>query len=307
MRKVIVYLVVTLLGGSALVAQDVTFTSGVDAVTATVSVRDRRGRIVRDLVVSDFTVLDSGELVRVEDFYSGESSVSLAILLDISGSMDVGRNMDRARDVVAVAMAHLQRQTDEAALFTFDSELREVVPFTTDLDKIHRVGLEGKPWGQTSLYDAVAEAAGRVGTRVHRHRALLVITDGIDTDSRLSAPEVSGIASAIDVPVYLVTVATPLDHVGESQAVESEDLVARTGTLADLARWTGGDMRVVSQAAHIAAAVQDVLAELRHQYLISFEPGNRPGWHPLEIRTRRRGLVVRTRGGYVTAPSRPGS
>lgn len=316
MGRFLVLLLAVLTAGETLVAQDpatspdaprAVFTAGIDAVTATVSVRDRRGRIVRDLTASDFSVFDTGEPVAINDFYAGESAVSLAILLDISGSMDVGRNMDRAREAVAVAMTQLRQQTDEAALFTFDAELRQVVPFTSDLDLVRRVGLDGKAWGQTALYDAVADAARAVSARSNLRRALLVITDGVDTASRLAAPEVSGIASAIDVPVYLLTVATPLDHPGESTAVDSEDRGATTATLADLARWTGGDMRIASAPAHTLAAIRDVIAELRHQYLISFEPGDRPGWHPLEIRTRNRGLRVRTRGGYVTSPARPGS
>jgi Ca-activated chloride channel family protein len=180
-----------------------------------------------------------------------------------------------------------------------------VVAFTEDLDRIRRVSLEGRPWGLTSLYDAVAAAAEQVGSRANRHRALLVITDGVDTGSRLSAPEVSGIASAIDVPVYLMVVVTPVDHPGTEFAVVTVDgAAANTATLADLSRWTGGDMRIASIPAHTVRAAQDLLAELRFQYLISIEPDPRPGWHPLEVRTRNRNLTVHARAGYVSPPYR---
>jgi VWFA-related protein len=169
------------------------------------------------------------------------------------------------------------------------------------------VSLKGQPWGKTSLFDAIADAATTVSERTNRHRALLVITDGVDTGSRLTAAEVSAVASSIDVPVYLVTVVTPVDHPGSELELTSDGRTERTATLADLARWTGGDMRVTSTPAHIAVAVQDLFTELRHRYLISFEPGDRPGWHPLEIRTRKRGLVVHARGGYISGPSRSGS
>jgi Ca-activated chloride channel family protein len=284
-----------------------TFKSGVDLVTVSVSVRTENGRVVRDLQRSDFTVLDAGQPVKVVDFYSGDSPISLALLLDISGSMAVGGNMDRARQAVTVATKSLRDEADEAALFTFDSELEQVVGFTKDLEHLHRVSLKGTPWGKTSLYDAVAEAATTVSERANRHRALLVITDGVDTGSRLSAAEVSGIASSIDVPVYLLTVVTPLDHPGTEFEVTSDGRSTQTATLEDLARWTGGDMRVTSTPAHISIAIQDLFTELRHQYVISFEPGERPGWHPLEIRTRKRGLVVHARGGYLSGPSRSGS
>jgi Ca-activated chloride channel family protein len=288
-------------------APQATFKSGVDRVTLTVSVRNRNGRVVRDLTKSDFTILDSGKPVEILDFYSGASPISLAILLDISGSMSVGGNIDRAREAVAVTTMSLRGDSDEAAFFTFDSQLREVVGFTRDLARIHRVSLEGKPWGKTSLYDAIGQAAETVGSRSNRHRALLVISDGVDTGSRMSAAEVSGIASTIDVPVYLLTVVNPIDHPGSEFEVRSDGRAAQTATLADLARWTGGDMRIASVPAHISIAVQDLFTELRHQYLISFEPGERPGWHPLEVQTRKRGLVVHARGGYMSGPSRGGS
>jgi Ca-activated chloride channel homolog len=284
-----------------------TFKSGVDLVTLSVAVRTENGRVVRDLQKSDFTVLDAGQPAEIVDFYAGDSPISLAILLDISGSMAVGGNMDRAREAVAVATMSLRTRTDEAALFTFDSELQQVMGFTKDLDRIRRVSLKGTPWGKTSLYDAIADTATSVSERANRHRALLVITDGVDTGSRLTAVEVSSVASSIDVPVYLLTVVTPLDHPGTEFEVTSDSRSTQTATLDDLARWTGGDMRIASTPAHISVAVQDLFTELRHQYLISFEPGDRPGWHPLEIRTRKKGLVVHARGGYTSGPSRSGS
>jgi Ca-activated chloride channel homolog len=283
----------------------IVFKAGVDVVTVTATVRDRRGRLVRNLEKKDFEVIDAGVRREIRDFQATDSPISLAVLLDISGSMAVGGNMDRARDAVAVWMSTLRHQVDEAALFTFDSELREVVRFTTDLDHVHRLSLEGRPWGKTSLYDAVAETAQMVADRANRRRAVLVITDGVDTGSRMKAAEVSGIASSIDVPVYLLTVVNPVDHPeGEFGVVQADGRLADTATLADLARWTGGHMRIASQPEHTRAAIADLFAELRHQYLITFEPGERPGWHPLEIRTRKKDLIVHARSGYTAGPSR---
>lgn len=284
------------------------FSSAVDAVVVNVTVRDGRGRIVRGLKQEDFRVIDSGFGRPIDEFYAGAAPISLALLLDISGSMGVGGNMHRAREAVALATGHLADERDEAALFTFDSILQEIVPFTTDLERVRRLSLEGTPWGKTSLFDAIASTARAVAERDNRHRAVLVITDGVDTGSRLTGPEVSAIASAIDVPVYLLVVANPVDHAGEEfAALPTRARVAETATLADLARWTGGDMRIVSVRQHTVKEVSDLFAELRHHYVIIFEPGPRPGWHPLEIRTRNNDHVVRARSGYVTTPRRTGS
>src|SRR5688572_14888171 len=161
-----------------------TFRSGVEVVTVTAAVRDGRGRVVRNLKQADFQVIDSGQPVQIRTFDSGESPISLAVMLDISGSMAVGGNIDRARHAIEVAMGNLRGLYDEAALYTFDSTLQEVVAFTDDLDRIRRVSLAGKPWGLTSLYDAIAKAAMSVAERANKHRALLVITDGVDTGSK---------------------------------------------------------------------------------------------------------------------------
>jgi len=279
-----------------------TFRSGVEVVTVAAAVRDSRGRVVRDLAKADFQVFDDGVATPIQDFYAGNSQVSLALLLDISGSMGVGGNMDRARAAVRSVLAGMTSQGDEAALYTFDSKLNEVVSFTTELDQIRSVNLAGRPWGTTSLYDAIAEAAKTVSDRANRHRAVLVITDGVDTASQMKPPEVSGIASSIDVPVYLLTVVNPLDHPGGEFAVlKAAGEASNVATLVDLARWTGGDMRICSMPEHTEAAVRDLFAELRYQYLITFEPSRRAGWHPLEIRTPNKSLVVHARGGYVAA------
>jgi Ca-activated chloride channel homolog len=286
----------------------VTFKAGVELVTVSAGVRDDRGRVVKGLKAVDFEVLDTGTPKKISDFYVGESPISLAVLLDISGSMSIGGNMARAREAVNVATMNLRDASDEAALFTFDSKLVQVVDFTQDLGRIRRVSLEGNPWGQTSLYDAIGQAARAVGERANKHRALLVITDGVDTGSRLTAPQVSAIASEIDVPVYLLTVVNPLDHPGGEFAVLATDSrTNETATLADLARWTGGDMRVASLPAHTMQALGDLFGELRHQYIITFEPGARPGWHPLEIRTRKKDLVVHARSGYMSGPAQSSS
>jgi Ca-activated chloride channel family protein len=280
-----------------------TFRSAVEAVSVSVSVRDKGGRVVRGLTQSDFEVLDSGSGTTITDFWAGDAAVSLGILLDISGSMAVGGNMERARQAVSIALAHL-RYGDEAALYTFDSRLEELVPFTTDLNRVEQVSLKGTPFGMTSLFDAIGETADVAAERANRHRALLVITDGVDTGSRRSAAEVSGMAAAIDVPVYLLTVVNPVDHVGGEFAVIEKDAVSDVATLADLARWTGGDLRISSTPAHTVEGLDDLFVELRHQYVITFEPGARAGWHPLEIRTRTRSHMVRGRSWYLAGLAR---
>ena len=119
----------------------------------------------------------------------------------------------------------------------------------------------------------------------------------------------SGIASRIDVPVYVFAVASPLDAPGLSGVACGP---TRSGRLAGTSpTWPVDRRRAVRvqqrKPAEASLAAREVVTELRHQYLIAFEPGSQPGWHPLEVRMRDRKLTVRARSGYFAAQPRLGS
>jgi VWFA-related protein len=285
-----------------------TFRAGVELVTISAVVRDGKNRLVNDLRQSDFELLDGGELRPIASFRAEPAPVSVALLFDASGSMQVAAKIERARVAARHVLAWLQPGRDELAVYSFDSGLRQRQPFAPyQLDASLERSLVGiAPWGLTSLHDAIAATAHELAVRPNAHRAVIVLTDGVDNNSRLTAAEVSGIASAIDVPVYILAVVSPLDHVGANTAVNSERPVP-VGDLADLARWTGGEFFVTSLPAQTSQAAERIVEELRHQYLIAFEPAGRPGWRPLEVRTRGRQFVVRARSGYFAGSTKNGS
>jgi Ca-activated chloride channel homolog len=281
-----------------------TFKSGVDLVTISAVVRDRHGRLVPGLDVKDFELVDRGETRKILQFRRDESPVSLALLLDISGSMDVAEHLSAAREAAHHILSWLRPGTDEAALFAFDTRLDVLRPFTTKVGEVTQAFDEPiRPFGMTSLRDAIAATSQRVVERGRIRRAVVVLTDGVDTSSRLRADEVASIASSVDVPVYIVAVVTPVDHPGTDSAVGSPNESALTGALTNLARSTGGALNVVSAPAHASAAARQIVTELRQQYLIAFEPSASPGWHPLVLKTRQKDFVVRARSGYMAGPT----
>ena len=279
-----------------------TFRAGVELVTVRAIVKDARGRPVTNLEQRDFTLLDRGLPRRLASFDREPSSVGMALLFDVSGSMDLASKLHRARETAFFLLSNLRSGQDEAAIYAFDSKLHLVQPFTTDLDNLRGRLSSINPWGVTSLHDAIASAAQLVDPQGRRRRALVVLTDGVDTSSRLKPAEVSRIASAIDVPVYVMTIVAPVDahRRGADEAMPD-------GSLADLSRWTGGRLFVTTSPSESSLAARQILDELRHQYLLAFEPGAEPGWHPLEIRVNNRDYVVRARSGYVAGPPRPTS
>jgi VWFA-related protein len=284
-----------------------TFKSGVEVVTVTATVRDRKGRLVKGLSSQDFEVYDGGERRRITNFRSEPSSVSLAILFDISGSMRVADRAAAAKFAAHHVLSWLEPGRDEAALLAFDSALHEVAPFTVDTRALQGALGEVDPFGATSLHDAIATAAKRAASRSpERRRAVIVITDGLDTASRMTPAAVSAIASEIDVPVYVIATVLPIDHPGrEGSLITSTGTVAEEGNVEDLANWTGGAFFYASAPSDTSAAARQVIAELREQYVIAFEPAGLRGWRPLAIKTRDKGHIVRSRSGYMAGSSAP--
>ncbi len=284
--------------------QTPSFKSGIDLVTVTATVRDRKGRLVKGLEAKDFEVLDNGQHRKISDFRDDPSPISLAILFDISGSMRVADRMIAARFAAHHVLSWLESGRDEAALLTFDSRLHEVAPFTVDTRALQGALGEVDPFGATSLHDAIAEAAKRAAARTGRRRAVVVITDGIDTSSGLKPSEVSAIASAIDVPVYIIATVLPIDHPGREGSLSKPEPVSGDGSVDNLATWTGGACFYASTPSDTSGAARQVLEELRQQYVIAFEPAIATGWRPLEIRTRDRDYIVRARSGYMAGSRR---
>ena len=253
-----------------------TFSSGIDLVSVSAVVRDHKGRFVQNLSVRDFEILDRGEPRPISDFRVDLAGVSVGLLIDVSGSME--GTMPDAREAATHLLSWLEPK-DEAAVYTFDTRLDEILPFTSGLKALPLSMATVTPFGATSLHDAIARTAERVGTREGRRRAVVVFTDGHDTWSRLTPSQVSSIASSIDVPVYVFAVVPSIDN-PSTQYSTNDGTSSLAGPLSDLASWTGGHVFVASTPAARSAAARQIVDELRHQYLIAFESSGTSGWHP---------------------------
>jgi Ca-activated chloride channel homolog len=280
-----------------------TFKSNVDVVRIAAVVRDHKGRFVRDLTARDFEIVDGDQTRAISDFRPEQGGVSIAVLFDVSGSME-GR-LPNAREAAKHVLSWLELKRDEAAIYTFDTHLDQITPFTPGLKTLPESMTTVVPFGATSLHDAIAQTARRVGEREGRRRAVVVITDGSDNWSRLKPSEVSAIASEIDVPVYIFGIVPSIDNPSSEDAVVSPVHSPLSGSLSDLAAWTGGHTFVASTPAQRSNAARQIIDELRHQYLIAFEASGKPGWHPLVVRARNKDLIVRARSGYIAGQSRP--
>ena len=290
-------------GSTAGAIQDArpTFRASTERVSVAATVRTRRGRPVVNLKASDFQLFDSGRLRPITDFKADPAPVSVALLVDYSGSMDIGERRKAARDAASHVINFLTPEVDQAGLFVFDQELREVRPMApAPGDLVSSFEGIAPPFGVTSLFDAIAETGRVLAASGGQRRAVIALTDGADNASKLTAAEVSGLASSIDVPVYIVVLVSPHDRSGRT-TVDDPRLVDAPleGPLSNLARWTGGEIFVGIGPAQLLQAARQIVTELRQHYLIAFEPDGRPGWHPIELRTNDEDHVVRARSGYL--------
>ena len=275
------------------------FRSAVDLVTIQASVRDAHGRVVQGLTRSDFEVRDNGQVRPVIEFRADQQSpVTLAILVDMSGSMSIGAKIAMARQAYDSVIAQLREQ-DEVALFTFDSSLHERQGFTRDFTRL-RDGLSAfEPFGTTALYDATAATARRLADQPATRRAIVVLTDGIDTSSSLTAPEVSGVASSINVPVYIVATVPSIDQRAMMEATERGSR-SDTADLRDLAEWTGGHLAFASTFTETIVAASSIVGELRQQYVLAIEAATEREWRRLDVRMKNpsTSATVKARSGY---------
>jgi len=284
------------------------YKSAVDLVSVAAVVRDKRGRFVKGLRKEDFIVEENGRRRDIEQFQAEDDAPArVALLFDVSGSMRLASRLEDARQSARQVLSalRLHSDADEAAVFSFDMNLQSLQPFTADAGAIESALARVAPYGQTSLYDAIGRTARQVADTAagdtHR-RAVIVLTDGIDTSSEMTPEQVAATAAAIDVPVYVIAVVSPLDHAGTSQAVDGP-AAQREGVLRTLAQWTGGDLFVTSAPAQQSLAARQIIDELRHQYVLAFSSsGPGAGWRSLNVRVKDKDATVRARSGYASAP-----
>ena len=289
--------VLVLLSGGPAAAQEpvATFKSGVDLVSVTAVVRDKKGKVVRSLDTKDFVVAEDGKTRKIISIQSDSNApASIAFLVDSSGSMALGAARQSSRHICDWVLATMNKQKDDAALLSFDTRLITLREFTGSFEHV-RTGLdEIGAWGATSIYDAIAGTSALVADRARNRRAVIVLTDGADNWSSYTPQEVSWIASTIDVPVYVFAVG---DGVNAEAAAANPK--AEYSPLADLARSTGGDFFVANSPALAVTGITRLVDELRHQYLIAFEPSSAAGMRRIEISTKKRDLRVSSRRWYA--------
>lgn len=271
------------------------FRSDVRLVPLLATVKDENGQLVGDLGKDDFEVFDGGVLQEVALFETRtEQPLSVSILVDTSLTTAIRLREERKSvEFFLESLIGSGNEHDSAALYTFNDQVTLQQPFTRDLRRLKRGLDELKPNGGTSLYDALFLAAEAIDQREGRH-VVIAVTDGGDTTSRLNIASAMKRLHEADAVVYPILVVPIRANAGRNIGGEN--------ALQIIAMRTGGKVYAATLGKELDQVFTEILRDLRTQYLIGFYPRGAPptkdGFHRLQLRTKRPGLMVQTRSGY---------
>lgn len=263
-----------------------------ELVVLNVTVTDKDGNYVKKLKASDFKIFEDGVEVpasMIANFAFQESPYAAVVLLDSSGSMEARFSLARS---AAIRFLDGLRLEDVAAVYRFDSKVERVQEFSGGRD-LAPTAYAIRAKGMTTLNDAIVEAARVLAERPEQRKAIVVLSDGMDTFSKASNDKAVESALAIGASIYAVDMASL--EVGGSGIRQS------AGSLKGFAEKTGGRFVQTPGGQALRDAFTGIAEELGQQYSLAYRPLNqkRDGkWRTLEVRLSRPDLQVRTRKGY---------
>jgi len=276
----------------------------VSAVSISVTVQDKNGRYINDLTQEDFTVYENEVKQTITYFkHDFEAPISLAVLLDVSGSMGLQDKLTESKDALRYLLTVLLRPQDEASLLIFaDGQVEVAARFSTDKSAFLAELDKTEAYGQTALNDAVAVSPEFANRGKSEKRAILLVTDGIENDSQATVDQAVEIARRVDVPIFTVGYKLPLSEEFLRRYKRTATLTT-AGIVSSLERFsqaTGGKLFVASQLEDLRAALREVRRELGHQYIIgytSYRTGKEE-YRKIRVATSNKKHKVRTRQGY---------
>jgi Ca-activated chloride channel family protein len=258
------------------------FSSGVTQVEVYATVSDGDGRPITGLSADDFTVLENGEPQTISAFIEGDFPASVALAIDRSVSMK-GTPLTVARTAGRVFVSSLRPQ-DRVGLIGIGSQVELLAPIDTDRARVLSALTAVDPWGTTSLHDAIIQAIDLLAGETRR-RALVLLSDGVDKYSQATEVDVLNHARRHDVLVYPIALGR-----------------TRPRLFSELAAITGGRSFHLREPEKLQSTLQQIAEELRHQYLLGYNPEERatPGeWRSINVRVERPDARVRARSGYL--------
>ena len=264
-----------------------------ELVVLNVTVTDKTGQYVKNLKKSDFKIYEDGVEVNsttIASFSLQETPYAAVVLLDSSGSMEARFSLARS---AAIRFLDGLRPEDVAAVYRFDSKVERVQEFSGGRD-LAPTAYAIRAKGMTTLNDAIVEAAKTLADRPEHRKAIVILSDGMDTYSKASSDKAVESALAVGASIFAVDMSSI-----ETPGVAKKQTAASLKGFADK---TGGRFISTPGGPALRDAFTGIANELGQQYTISYRPLNqkRDGkWRALEVKVQQKEeLTVRTRKGY---------
>jgi VWFA-related protein len=256
-------------------------------------------RPVAGLTAADFELRDNGVIQTISAVDFETLPLNIISVLDVSGSVAGAPLAHLKRAYVAVIDA--LATGDRAALITFANKIALHTDLTSDRARLRALADDVQPGGATAVFDATF-AALALREADQGRTLVLLLSDGRDTSSWLTARKLVQAARRTDVVLYPVTIPVlrPRFTTG-GQPIPREQSVSPSEPLLDaLAEETGGRVVYASDEAALAKTFLDVLEEFRQRYVLSYSPSgvSTSGWHAIEVKLRGKSGEVRARRGY---------
>jgi Ca-activated chloride channel family protein len=295
MRGFVVTSALVVAAVAGLVAQEATFRAGTQFVSLPTTVTDAGGRLVPNLEKDQFTVFDNGKPQTITVFENGVTPFTAVVMLDFSASMTA--NLDRVKNAAEQFLLRMLPQ-DKGQVGAFSDRIQFSGTFTSDRDDL--IGALGDlQYGNpTRLYDAIDESIDMLQD-VDGRKVVLVLTDGDDTDSKVSFGHIMDRAKQKDVMIYAIG----LESVFFDGARMTRSRPDRN--LRKMAEETGGGYFELKKTDDLSPTFTRVAEELHSLYTLGFNPPDLDGKeHKVEVKMQTQGLTARTRKSYVASAER---
>jgi Ca-activated chloride channel homolog len=271
-----------------------------------VTVTDKNNRFIVDLKETDFEIAEDKTPQAIVSFQPQSNlPLDLAVLMDTSTS--VKPKLKFEKDAALTFLETMLKSSQDRALFaTFDSQVELHQDFTNRLDLLTQAIKKVKAQGGTKMYDAIYSICEeKMMTRtLGRRYAMVVITDGADTESERNLKDAIDIAQRSETTVYVIGTESGGFFGAQLGLVDSKE----DKDLKRLAEETGGRAFFTADMAELGKSFDGIARELRSQYLIAYEPTNANydgKYRQVEVKLpKHKDLRTRTKKGYTAVPPR---
>jgi Ca-activated chloride channel family protein len=267
-----------------------------------VRVIDRNGNDVDGLTAADFTLLDNGKPQKIAVFSAERTPVSLAVLLDISRSMDYGGKLKRAQALLAPLLRG-NRPEDEIFFMPFTDRIEAFEQVTAERRSdplAFKISSSGRG---TAFYDALASALCHLHTARNVLQAIVIITDGADQHSRLNLDQVIALTQSSNAQIFTIGLFGNAEYEVFREREKTVTLLGEHDidnpvvVFERLSKESGAESFFPRSDDDLQKALQGISAILQAQYTLAYYPPDPGRFRRIEVKVRRRGVRVLSRSG----------